>query len=596
MLIKNLFKTTALSLLLCSGLSVYAAPAYPGPITWTNPDGSTVTIRMHGDEWFNFVTTEDGTLITKADDGFYHYATVVDGVLVATKYVVSDDALPEEIAAMDQTAMKNQLQTKKRVKKTDNKRYTYSDITDESIYDGPTKGTGCYPVILVQFPDQKLTYDKQMFEDMLMKEGYNYTSELGTPKGSIRDYYLTASNNQFSPQFDVYGPYTASHEHDYYGYVNGDERAVELLIETITYLSEKGDIDFSKYDNNNDGTVDIVYMIFAGPDYADTGNNNNIWSMSWEIYMDAEDYTPLILNGKKIFTYSCSSEMIRGKYFTTIGTFCHEFGHALGLRDYYNTAYNGYRHPLYWDIMAAGSNIEDGCAPPLFNAYERSVLGWMKPTPLTSAGSYTLMPNALSENYNSAYIIPTDRENEYYIFENRQKVGWDYALPHHGMLVWHIDYDKQLWFDNIINTTEHQHVDLVEAGGVENTDETYTPFPGAGGYNAFTDDTTPSMIAWSGARLNSPITNITEHTDGSITFDFKGGIEGVSYTRLDADIEVSVDGLNVSVNAPDDTLVAVYTIDGSTVASCRGNATITLPSQGIYIVKAGKQICKLAVK
>jgi M6 family metalloprotease-like protein len=601
MLTKKTLRNALLALLLGGGIHAYAAPAYPGPITHTNPDGSTVTIRLHGDEHLHFATTEDGYLVKKGDDGFYHYATVAEGKVTPTRHIVSTGDVPEEIRRLDQQDMQNRLidtyAEKVRVKSANKQKTSINNITEERTKDIPTKGVSRFPVILVDYPDKGFTHDKQQFNDWLMKEGYDYTSMFGTAKGSVRDYYLANSNGQLDTQFEVYGPVTATHEHDYYGYSNGDERCLELMVEIVKALGEREDFDFSRYDNDNDGTVDIVYVVHAGADYCDTDDDSNIWAQSWSVYGDEEDAPAIIFNGKKIDTYGCSAELYRGTTMNTIGIFCHEFAHTLGLCDHYDITYSGFRTPGYWDIMSQGSYLNEGNTPPLFSAYERAVMGWSSPQRLQTTGDYSLLPPAV--NYDSSFIIPTDRENEYYIFENRQQTEWDYYLPYHGMLVWHIDYDADVWTDDMPNSYEHQHVDLVEAGGVNDYDESNTPFPGRKNVSSFTDTTNPSMAAWSGKHLNTPITDIKELSDGSVSFHFENNSTGVDSARSDAATAVSVNGLTVTITAPEGTPVAIFALDGSMVASypaASSAISMRLPAHGVYLVKSGDSTLKILAK
>lgn len=63
-------KTLAASLMLAtSSLSLLAVPAKPGLIDFTQPDGSVVRVRIHGDEFHHFYTSEDGYYLAPADNG-----------------------------------------------------------------------------------------------------------------------------------------------------------------------------------------------------------------------------------------------------------------------------------------------------------------------------------------------------------------------------------------------------------------------------------------------------------------------------------------------------------------------------------------------
>lgn len=524
--LKNLAARAALTVAMAgSGMAAHAVIAYPGTITHTNPDGTTVEIRRHGDENFNFTATADGYLITCGTDGYYRYATVDNGKAVATDILATDADMRTAdvnsmLMALDAKSMATRL-VQSNEAMINGPMKSASDPTAETTTTFPTTGSPRVLVILVQYPDYPFNYSKQQFQNWLSQEGYNYNNGTGAASGSVLDYYKASSNGMFTPQFDVYGPYTASNERAYYGETQNSSktRVTELVREACTYLHNNTDINFANYDCNNDGSVDNVYMIFAGPGCADSNDDDAIWPHKWYLRGGGNS---IIIDSKRIDQYGCSPELSSGRYFTAIGTFCHEFGHVLGLGDHYDTAYCGNRDPDSWDIMASGSYNNNAQTPPLFSAYERAVMGWVKPQQLTERGNYTLRA-ASRDGYDDTYIIPTTKTNEYFVLENRQKTGWDSYLPHHGMLIWHIDYNSSIWASNKINCTSHQYVDIEEAGGVTNGNEQATPFPGITNNRTFADDTNPSMKMWSGANTNAPLTAITETSDGVISFQFKGG-------------------------------------------------------------------------
>lgn len=67
-----------------------AVPAWPGLHHVQQPDGSRVTLQIVGDECFNYVRTSDGFTVVRTDEGAYEYATLRDGVLVASGVVAHD--------------------------------------------------------------------------------------------------------------------------------------------------------------------------------------------------------------------------------------------------------------------------------------------------------------------------------------------------------------------------------------------------------------------------------------------------------------------------------------------------------------------------
>ena len=128
-----------------------------------------------------------------------------------------------------------------------------------------------------------------------------------------------------------------------------------------------------------------------------------------------------------------------------IGTFCHEFSHVLGIPDFYDTdGYTGgYSEGVgTWSIMDQGPYNNEGRTPPVFNAMERSIAGWIELEEIVNTGDYVL--NDLQE-YNEAYMLSTDTGGEFFVLENRQNShGWDAYLPGHGMLIYHVDRSDRM--------------------------------------------------------------------------------------------------------------------------------------------------------
>ena len=111
---------------------------------------------------------------------------------------------------------------------------------------------------------------------MLNKEGYNEFHH----QGSARDYFIKNSSGAFRPTFDVIGPITISQTRAYYGGTSDDRRynmARKALIEALDTLLRWNSIDFSQYDNDKDGNVDFVYMIYAGVGRSSSGVVESIW-------------------------------------------------------------------------------------------------------------------------------------------------------------------------------------------------------------------------------------------------------------------------------------------------------------------------------
>ena len=242
----------------------------------------------------------------------------------------------------------------------------------------------------------------------------------------------------------------------------------------------------------------------------------------------------------------------------------------MGLPDLYATTYTSAFTPDTWSCMDYGPYNNDGMTPPLYGAYERYSLGWMSPTEIKGAVNATLPPIGT----NKAGIIRTADFNEFFLLENRQQQGWDAYLPGHGMLVWHIQFESNIWYNNSVNNNPmHQYIDIEEADGIRD-EETRDgdAFPGAAGITSFTATTEPSMITWAGVPIELPITEIVETAAGDITFKVCGGSEPIGATEGLAHDVITPVGFTPSWNqAPDlEYLLSVYTLDGSEPAYVPG--------------------------
>ena len=515
-------KLLPIILFLSSHIATFGVPAKPTPIIITQPDGSELTVYLRGDENHHFYITQDGYLINQDSLGFYCYATTVNSNTIVSSIRANDitdrtEAEISYISQIDKEAQFNQLSnlrnSKIAARQSAARMHAASTKTQKSgsLSTGTRKGL----VILVEYQDVKFHSSDPYtdFERMMNLEGYN---ENGA-SGSARDYYMQTSNGAFTPHFDVYGPITLKYNMSYYGSnINGDDtKPEEMVIEACEQLNST--IDFSEYDLDEDGYIDNIFIFYAGYGEADGGPKSSIWPHAWKV-LDVAGKN-LKFDGKTLNGYACSNELSGGSGYQMvgIGTFCHEFGHVLGLPDMYATSYSTAFTPGYWEIMDVGSYNGNGKVPPNMSVYSRYALGWIEPKEINLTDTTFVLK---SIDHNEAYIINTENENEYFLFENRQQSGWDTHIPYHGMLIWHIDYDEASWYKNTVNNTaSHQRIDIEEADNIRTESSVRGDcFPGMSNITSFTDYTLPGMKSWSGREQNKPITNIKEQ-NGIIYFN-----------------------------------------------------------------------------
>lgn len=510
------------SLFLCAvALSMaqvsYAVPAYPKPFKVKQADGTYITIQLRGDEFSHLTYTTDGyPLVFNDATGNYDYAQVSNGLMMPSGIVAreaamrsaSDNAYLQTINLSDiGTVIENgaykmrqaMSEHKNTLKGNGPRKITSADILDCKISDYPTKGNVKALVILVNFSDRKFQDSDAHTVWNNKLNGHNYTE--GNATGSVWDFYHQGSNGQYDPDFVLVGPVNVPHTVSYYGgnSYSGDnyERVGELVRDATTLAADSLGLDYSQFDTDSDGRVDNVYFIYAGYGEADSYYSNTIWPHSY-YYTALTDQYPsqledLTFNDKKIDRYTMSQELNgQTNSVVGIGTFTHEFGHVLGFADHYNTV-NAYASGQLgeWDLMASGSYNNNQNTPPTLSAFERAQLGWLEPTQLkASTDTLVNLPCLSDSNFAYAVSIP-DKPNEGFLIENRQLKGWDAYLPGSGILVWHIDLDKDIWQSNTVNNvTTHQRVDIVEADGTANADAG-DPFPGTKNVTQF------DFLSWS---------------------------------------------------------------------------------------------------
>ncbi len=473
------------------------------------PDGKggTISIRMIGDENFHyFVNEADGTLLTRDGDTFVPADIAPDGTIHASGTPVK--------AALRKGALDA------RRAKAPNK---VAGVVEGTTF--PARGEQRAVVILAQYQDVKfnLPDPQDYFTRMLNQEGFSDYHATG----SARDWFIHSSNGIFQPTFDVFGPVTLQKNREFYGgndAFDQDNAPQKMAIEGCRQLNP--DVDFSKYDCDGDGVIDNVFVVYAGRGEASGGPAESVWPHAWKI-SSAEPGSAYTFDGVKLDRYACVNEWELsdqgyGYRPAGIGSFIHEFSHVMGLPDLYSTQYaEGTFTAGAWSAMDYGSYSNDCCTPPQYSAWERSALGYSEPEPLQGKGNIALRPLEQGD----AYIIPTEKENEFFIIENRQQSGWDSYIPGHGMLVWHIDYDADIWRRNALNNDPtHNCVDIIEADGTRDEKSRGGDcFPGDAGVTALGASTTPALASWAGTDTGFTLTDITERADGTIAFRLNGG-------------------------------------------------------------------------
>ena len=488
----------SLTLLLLT-LSTFAVPAYRGWQTKSQPDGTTIQVRLIGDEFYHYWQDQAGNVVKCDSLGYWR--------------VVESQPTPATIKARRQASAMLQSRPQKAVGAV--------NLAPRGL------------VILVNFKDTKFNASNTQSDMDDLMNSISYTDNGAT--GSVRQFFSDQSDGQYKPDFDVIGPVTLSNNVAHYGANVDDEQGQDqlpgdMVVEACSIANAQHAVDFTQYDHDKDGYVDFVYLIYAGKGEADGGAANTIWPHSWDVYSaavsgyasfnESQYYARATFDGKRVLNYACSGELSGAGARTGIGTIAHEFGHVIGLPDLYDIDYGqNYEDeatPGAWHIMDGGSYNNGGKTPPNYTIYDKYFLGWKTPINPGATAQNLSLKAAGTDGYNAyqittsgnSLLAATSTTTAYYI-ENRQQSGWDRYLPGHGLVIWKIMYDQSVWNDNAPNATPGtiRYAVVSASGATTKIGTAADPFPG-----------TQRKTEWRGVN-GKPLLNITE----------KNGIISLSY-------------------------------------------------------------------
>ena len=331
--------------------------------------------------------------------------------------------------------------------------------------------------ILAEFQDVGFTVNDpfRAFEQYLngdKQEDLGNQNQLN--KSSVRQYFETSSHQKFSPRFDVVGPLTLPQDMTYYGGIenNGSDDKFSDFCHDVMEIAKDVVSDWSVYDNDKDGQIELVCVIFAGYGQNQGGPANTIWAKA--------SYQNIKLDDKlRIARFNCCPELFNpyqkyANYINGTGVFIHEFSHCMGLPDLYATksiAYVDNQGMESFSIMDYGLYNHNGFAPCTYNAWEQETMGWteieeLKPTADSPQQITDLLP--LIEGGKAYKLKNADNDRDYIVMENVQKRGLNEYGGAHGLLVYHVDYpnDNINMTDAPNNNPGHPAVAVVPAGGI----------------------------------------------------------------------------------------------------------------------------------
>ncbi|TYB83834.1 MAG: M6 family metalloprotease domain-containing protein [Kosmotoga sp.] len=554
-------KITFTLMILFLAIFIFSVPSYPGPIELTQPDGTTFTIKQIGDEFAHLKLYKGYPVMKNPDTGWWEYVTLHEKDTLN----LTGNRVKKDMPSLGKFDIQKYLEDVEAVE--------YEKLTQ-------TTGTLRFPVVLINFSDTATSFDLSDFEEV-----FNGIED------SVKGYYEETSYGKLDLQFEIVGWHEAPESHNYYS-----SRAYELAREAAIYGDD--DLDYAQFDNNNDGEVDLLIVIHQGQGQEFSGDTSDIWSHKSSISYETND-------GVKVRGYTMQPERLDWEeivHITTIGVICHELGHGLGLPDLYDT--DGSSDGIGdWGLMGHGSwNWHDvpGDSPAHLTGWSKLQVEWVNPVVLDNdQGDLHFNEVELYEDI-GIYNNPARENVEYFLFENRQLVGYDSALPGHGLLIYHIDEQANQSNDS------HRKVHIVEADNDNALDEYKgdrgsdgDPFPGSTEKTSFIPGGTPESRFYDSSPGPS-LTNITEDiqkisadlnsTSTKLITEISADIDWTEEIGYNWALEKSADKNVVKIDTGEEseikytlevnrnegeTLDSTYTIAGEVIVFNTGSSTVS---------------------
>jgi len=485
---------------------LYSDSACPTPFKVKQPNGVEIEITINGNHlqaWHEF----NGWTITQSQNNWWVYANGNIGTMLTPSTIR---------VGVDLEPSLSQSNIQKGIRPDAHVLIDHSPIPN---LNATRTDTFLVPLILVEFPDEPATYDPSDIELIMNQPGYTHLNYENT--GSFRDFYQEISYGQFLPISEVTNWFTASHEHDYYAYSHpeGYPRVRQLVRDMVDSLEASG-FDWSIYDNDNDGYVDALNLIHQGPG-AEEGDQSNIWSHKWSLGNLAVQYDGVIIS-----SYTMNPEIQNGNL-VAIGVLAHEFGHALGLPDLYDTDYSSTGAGKL-ALMASGSWGTSGNSPwypSTMIGWCKNRLGWVNVVEISEDQNNV----TLQQSYTNNTIYKVDHpqvSEEYWLIENRQKIGSDTLMPTPGLAIWHInDNIANGWGPNSnepyygVGLEQADGLFALENGGPSNGGDVY---PGNTQNREFSHASSPNTTSLYGEPSMTRVDNISDPGE-FMTFDVSYG-------------------------------------------------------------------------
>ncbi len=442
--------------------AAHAAPAFPGISKVVQPNSASISVRLRGDEWNNWVETVGGFTIAQSRSGYWEYVISYDEGTPILSGIRAELAPPENVRRGVGPSVVVPVFTEEQNKNTRKERW------------GPPYGKfkGNVLFILAEFKNVKGTYSQNSFAKML--------------KTDIARYYKRASNNRVKiiPAKETHG----KRNNGVVGWINlgynhpntrGNTSKKNRDLAKKAIIKANKYVNFKSYDKNKDGYTDsdelAVVVIVAGYESSYSAKNPGVWGHAWSIWpLPKVDgvYVGRYRSGVNGYTQVGERQ---GDHQATIGIIAHEIGHQIfGLPDLYDT--DGSSDGIgVFGLMGGGSwgkrsvDRYAGQTPVLPCAWTKYEQEWVNAKKIKKGRRVIKASGMSATGVGTVYVSETGRSGEYFLIEHRNATGYDKGLQttlgksFGGLAIWHVDDNAEGKQAN----DRHRHVDLEEADRTE---------------------------------------------------------------------------------------------------------------------------------
>ncbi len=409
--------------------------------------------------------------------------------------------------------------------------------------------------VLIDFPDQPAATlhpgitAQSVFENVY-SDGTSAAKQ-HQPYDSVSAYYRRASEGKLEITGDVLGWARLDNNRGNYepDYPNGATEHQKLLADNqaifdlVAEALQKMDAttDFSKYDNDHDGDIDLITILYSGPN---NGWGGFWWAYRWEFFIESAFSKRFDNKRLKQFVFQYVNARANNSTDYNPQTLIHEFGHALGLPDYYD-----YCPTTRFETVGCGASINhpgpDGGVGGLdimahsrgnHSAFNRWLLDWTEPTVIKSGqeARITLVPSGSGVPGTKAVaLFPGSIQSnapgqELFLVENRTRVGNDggiAGMPADGLLIWHIEASPNLSNDDFSFDNSYTPLKLLRLVRAQTpNDFIATELANAQDYyvvgSEFSPNSTPSSAGYGNSATGITVTDIV-FQGNNITATFK---------------------------------------------------------------------------